>query len=391
MPFTLSLTDAATGARLGSLALGHGTVATPCFMPVGTNATVKAMRTSDLEGIGVNLILGNSYHLYLRPGAEVIAGARGLHAFMGWPHNILTDSGGYQVFSLAPFRTVEEQGVAFRSHIDGSSHRLTPEDVVAFQCLLGSDAMMPLDVCTAPGITRAEAEEALRLTARWLERSARTWREACSSRAPACRGELFGIVQGNFFKDLRVESAERTIACGLPGYAIGGLSVGEEFSVFQDMLHHSAALLPADAPRYLMGVGTPAYILEAVEAGIDMFDCVFPTRTARNAQVFTADGPLALRNEKHRLDYRPIDEQCRCPTCRSHSRAYLRHLFKAREIQAAVLATTHNLAFLQTLLHSIREAIAGGRFSAFKREFLDRYSRGQVSPDHAESRGEVDS
>jgi queuine tRNA-ribosyltransferase len=391
MPFALSLTDAASGARLGSLALGHGTVSTPCFMPVGTNATVKAMRTADLETIGVNLILGNAYHLYLRPGAEVIDGAGGLHAFMGWPHNILTDSGGYQVFSLAAFRTVEEQGVAFRSHIDGSSHRLSPEDVVAFECLLGSDVLMPLDVCTAPGITRAEAEQALRLTARWLERSRAAWLEGRGSRERASRGELFGIMQGNFFKDLRSESAARTIECDLPGYAIGGLSVGEEFAVFQDLLHHSAALLPVDKPRYLMGIGTPAYILEAVEAGIDMFDCVFPTRTARNAQVFTADGPLALRNEKYRLDFRPIDEECRCPTCEVHTRAYLRHLFKAREIQAAVLATMHNLAFLQSLIHSIRSAIGRGAFSAFKREFLDRYSRGQVSADRADSRGEVDS
>lgn len=391
MPFALSLTDAASGARLGSLALGHGTVSTPCFMPVGTNATVKAMRTADLESIGVNLILGNAYHLYLRPGAEVIDGAGGLHAFMGWPHNILTDSGGYQVFSLAPFRTVEEQGVAFRSHIDGSSHRLAPEDVVAFECLLGSDVLMPLDVCTAPGITRAEAEEALRLTARWLERSRAAWLEGRRSRERAARGDLFGIMQGNFFKDLRSESAARTIECDLPGYAIGGLSVGEEFAVFQDLLHHSAALLPADKPRYLMGIGTPAYILEAVGAGIDMFDCVFPTRTARNAQVFTADGPLSLRNEKYRLDFRPIDEECRCPTCEVHSRAYLRHLFKAREIQAAVLATMHNLAFLQSLIHGIRSAIARGVFSTFKRDFLDRYSRGQVSADRADSRGEVDS
>jgi queuine tRNA-ribosyltransferase len=198
-------------------------------------------------------------------------------------------------------------------------------------------------------------------------------------------------MQGTYFKDLRSESAARTIECDLPGYAIGGLSVGEEFAVFQDLLHHSAALLPVDKPRYLMGIGTPAYILEAVEAGIDMFDCVFPTRTARNAQVFTADGPLALRNEKYRLDFRPIDEECRCPTCEVHTRAYLRHLFKAREIQAAVLATMHNLAFLQSLIHSIRSAIGRGAFSAFKREFLDRYSRGQVSADRADSRGEVDS
>ena len=384
MPFSLSCTDPRSAARLGSLALGHGTVQTPCFMPVGTNATVKAMRTADLEAIGAKLILGNAYHLYLRPGAEVIAAAGGLHAFMGWPHNILTDSGGYQVFSLAPFRRVEEQGVEFRSHIDGSSHSLRPEDVVRFECLLGSDVLMPLDVCTAPGIGRAEAEQAMLLTQRWLARSVTEWQGSCAGKGPAARGELFGIMQGNFFKDLRTQSAARMIELDLPGYAIGGLSVGEEFALFQELLHHSAALLPPGKPRYLMGIGTPRYILEAVEAGIDMFDCVFPTRTARNAQVFTADGPLALRNEKYRMDFRPIDPECRCPTCCAHSRAYMRHLFKAREIQAAVLATMHNLAFLQSLLGAIREAIAHGRFPAFKGAFLARYGREQSSTGNAD-------
>jgi queuine tRNA-ribosyltransferase len=388
MPFLLSRTDARSAARTGSLALGHGTVQTPCFMPVGTNATVKAMRTDDLESIGARLILGNAYHLYLRPGAEVIAAAGGLHAFMGWPHNILTDSGGYQVFSLAPFRKVTEEGVAFKSHIDGSSHNLRPEDVVRFECLLGSDVLMPLDVCTAPGITREEAADAMRLTTRWLERSRTEWLGSCADRGPTPRGELFGIMQGNFFKDLRTESASRMIELDLPGYAVGGLSVGEEFGLFQELLHHSAALLPSEKPRYLMGVGTPRYILEAVEAGIDMFDCVFPTRTARNAQVFTADGPLALRNEKYRLDFGPIDPACRCSTCRAHSRAYLRHLFKAKEIQAAVLATMHNLAFLQSLVLCIRDAIGRGDFLTFKADFLLRYGSGQNSAGNADPVGE---
>jgi queuine tRNA-ribosyltransferase len=388
MPFTVTGTDPGSAARLGMLALGRGTVQTPCFMPVGTNATVKAMRTADLEAIGVNLILSNAYHLYLRPGADVIGAAGGLHAFMGWPHNILTDSGGYQVFSLAGFRTVEEEGVAFRSHIDGSLHRLRPEDVVGFECLLGSDVLMPLDVCTAPGIGQEEAREAMLRTVRWLARSRQQWQASCSPRGPSPRGELFAIVQGNFFPELRTESAERTVEIDLPGYAIGGLSVGEEFSVFRDLLHHTAALLPRGKPRYLMGIGTPQYILEAIEAGIDMFDCVLPTRTARNAQVFTADGPIALRNEKFKLDFRPIDEACRCATCTGHSRAYLRHLFKAREIQAAVLATVHNLAFLQALVRGARDAVGRGEFPGFKRSFLDRYSRGQVSPGNADPVGE---
>jgi queuine tRNA-ribosyltransferase len=383
MSFSLLHRDPGCSARTGSLALNHGTVSTPCFMPVGTNATVKAMRNSDLEDIGVNLILGNTYHLYLRPGRDVIAAAGGLHAFMGWRHNILTDSGGYQVFSLSSFRTVDEEGVTFRSHIDGSMHHLTPEDVVDVQTTLGSDIMMQLDECTAPGISRAEAETAVRRTALWLKRSRDRWRDAAApaaqnGAAAPLQGMLFGIMQGNFFRDLRKQSAEEMLALDLPGCAIGGLSVGEEFPVFKDFLCSSAELLPRDKPRYLMGIGTPEYILEAVEAGIDLFDCVFPTRTARNAQVFTFDGPLSLRNEKYRLDFRPIDAECRCTTCRTHSRAYLRHLFKAKEIQAAVLASHHNLAFIQHLVRSIREAITRGQFQEFKRGFLSRYGSREV-------------
>ena len=368
MSFTVSHLDPGCRARTGSLALGHGTVSTPCFMPVGTNATVKAMQNRDLEEIGVNLILGNTYHLYLRPGRDVIEQAGGLHSFMGWPHNILTDSGGYQVFSLSAFRKVEDEGVSFRSHIDGSSHRLTPEDVLDIQTVLGSDVMMPLDECTSPGIDRDQAAEAVRHTTDWLARTARRWRGTRGSMT----GLLFGIMQGNFYADLRERSAAQITELDLPGYAIGGLSVGEEFPVFRDFLHSSARLLPDEKPKYLMGIGTPRYILEAVEAGIDLFDCVFPTRTARNAQVFTSEGPISLRNEKYRTDFRPIDEGCECRTCLYHSRAYLRHLFKAREIQAAVLATCHNLAFLQRLVKSIQEAISRGDFLRFKAEILAR-------------------
>jgi queuine tRNA-ribosyltransferase len=338
-------------------------------MPVGTNASVKAIKSGDLEEMGIQLILSNTYHLSLRPGAEVIRQAGGLHAFMGWKHNILTDSGGYQVFSLAPFRKIEDEGVRFRSHIDGSLHSLTPEQVVELQSIFGSDVMMPLDVCTAPGITHAEAKAALLLTTAWLERSKVAWERLERHR----RGQLFGIMQGNFFKDLRTESAEQIVRLDLPGYAIGGLSVGEEIPVFQDFLNHAARLLPPERPRYLMGIGTPRYILEAVEAGIDLFDCVFPTRTARNALVFTLDGPLSLRAEKNKLDFQPIDSSCGCETCRNISRSYLRHLFKAKEIQAAVLATYHNLFFIQNLIRGIHNAIGEGGFPSFKRAFLSRY------------------
>jgi len=370
--FSVERQDGLTHARTGSLALGHGTVATPCFMPVGTNATVKAMRNQDLEDIGVNLILGNTYHLFLRPGRDIIGAAGGLHQFMGWRHNILTDSGGYQVFSLSAFRKVTDEGVSFRSHIDGSSHTLTPRDVIDIETTLGSDVMMPLDECTAPGVTREEAEQAVRRTTAWLAESRTRWVE---SRAPL-QGRLFGIMQGNFYEDLRKRSAEEIAALDLPGYAIGGLSVGEEFSQFRDLLHYSARLLPDDKPKYLMGIGTPAYILEAVDAGIDMFDCVYPTRTARNALVLTRDGPLSLRNERFKQDFRPIDDSCRCVACGGHSRAYIRHLFKAREIEAAVLSTCHNLAFIQTLVREAREAVNRGDFADFKRRFLGRYEAG---------------
>jgi queuine tRNA-ribosyltransferase len=370
MPFSVQRRDPGSAARTGSLALNHGTVFTPCFMPVGTNATVKAMKNRDLEDLGVNMILGNTYHLHLRPGREIIAQAGGLHAFMGWRHNILTDSGGYQIFSLAAFRTIEDGGVAFRSHIDGSAHRLTPADVIDVQSAFGSDVMMPLDECTAPDIPREQAEVAVKRTTAWLRQSRDRWQERATDRS----GQLFGIMQGNFHEDLRRASAEQILALDLPGYAIGGLSVGEEFSRFRDFLRLSAGLLPDGKPKYLMGIGTPAYILEAVEAGIDLFDCVFPTRTARNAQVFTPDGPLALRNEKHKLDFKPIDEECECETCRIHTRAYLRHLFKAGEIQAAVLATGHNLAFIQRLMRCIRHAIGRGELTSFKQRFMERYA-----------------
>lgn len=371
MVFRIERKDPATRARTGLLALGHGSVQTPCFMPVGTNAGVKAVKHQALEDLGINLILSNAYHLYLRPGAEVIRAAGGLHRFMSWRHNLLTDSGGFQVFSLSPFRKVDEDGVSFKSHLDGSQHRLTPESVVDFQVLLGSDVMMPLDVCTGPGIDGKEARSALRTTTRWLKRAASHW---AAVDAPM-KGLLFGILQGNFYPELRAESAAGIVPLDLPGYAIGGLSVGEPGPVFQELLGVSASLLPEEKPRYLMGVGTPDYILSAVENGVDMFDCVLPTRIARNASILTRAGPWSLKAEKNRLDFGPVDPACRCETCREYSRAYIRHLFKAREIQAAVLATQHNLHFMRQLMLEIRQAIGDGRFSAYKKEFLAGYIR----------------
>ena len=370
MAFRVAIRDRQSKARIGSLALRHGTVTTPAFMPVGTNASVKAMTNEDLESILVNLILSNAYHLYLRPGREVIERAGGLHRFMSWKHNILTDSGGFQIFSLAPFRKVEEQGVSFRSHIDGSLHRLTPEDVIDVQRVFGSDILMPLDVCTAYGVTEQEARDAVDTTAKWAQRSATAWDQYND----CFTGELFGIIQGNFFKDLRLRSAEGLLAMDFAGYAIGGLSVGEPRGLFLEYLDFSAGLASQDKPLYVMGIGTPEYILEAVERGVDLFDCVFPTRTARNAQAFTLRGTVSLRNKINAYDYGPIDPSCRCRTCRTYTRSYLRHLFKTNEICASILATHHNLSFVQTFMANVRSAIRDGSFLQFKRDFLAGYT-----------------
>jgi len=374
LTFTIASRDGETSARTGQLLLPHGAVPTPQFMPVGTNGTVKAITHTLLEEMGIGLILGNTYHLYLRPGLDVIRTAGGLHRFSSWTHNILTDSGGYQVFSLAPFRKIEESGVSFRSHIDGSSHFLTPEAVVDIQQVLGSDIMMTLDVCTPPDIDYRKAVEALETTSLWARRSVGHLHEHYSE----SKGNLFGIVQGNFFEDLRARSAAEITQLDLPGFAIGGLSVGEPFSQFNDLLAYTAPLLPADKPRYLMGIGTPEYIFAAVENGIDLFDCVFPTRIARNGSVFTHKGVLNMKREDNRLSLEPLDPECDCPVCRTYSRAYIRHLFKAREILAAMLATHHNLYFMHKLLDQIRTSIAEGRFLKFKRSFLKDYQATEV-------------
>jgi queuine tRNA-ribosyltransferase len=368
--FTVRRRDASSLARTGIMTLPHGTVETPVFMPVGTNGTVKALVKDDLEEIGFEIILSNTYHLYLRPGTEVIAAAGGLHHFMGWKGNILTDSGGFQIFSLAPFRKIREEGAFFRSHIDGSYHTLSPEKAAAVQALLGSDIQMQLDVCTSWGISYKEAEEALRITDIWLGRSKKAWADEA---ARGYGGKLFSIVQGNFFKDLRERSAASAIQADTPGIAIGGLSVGEEDEVFLEYLSYTASLLPPEKPRYVMGIGTPRYILSAIEQGIDMFDCVFPTRTGRNGHVFTRRGPWSLKKAENRLDFGPIDGECHCKVCREYSRAYLRHLFKTREILCSILASYHNLYFLQDLVREARRAIEENRFTAFKKGFLARY------------------
>ncbi len=372
--FSIDSVDNETLARTGTLELAHGPVETPVFMPVGTNGSVKAISHDTLEKIGISIILGNTYHLYLRPGTDVIDTYGSLHQFSSWKGNILTDSGGFQVFSLAPFRKITMEGVKFRSHIDGSYHFLTPEKVIGVQNSLNSDIAMVLDVCTPPGIEYREAVKALETTTHWAERSLRAWKEA----EPAEGRALFPILQGNFYKDLRERSAEELLSMDFPGVAVGGLSVGEPFPVYVDMLQHTGALLPVEKPHYLMGIGTPEYILEAVENGIDLFDCVFPTRIARNGTVFTSSGMVALKKAEFEKDKRPITDGCTCTACTRYSRAYMRHLFKAKEILGPMLATEHNITFLNNMLKEIRAAIRASRFRKYKEDFLNEY-RGKHS------------
>lgn len=370
-----SVTHRDGGARTGELELPHGTLSTPVFMPVGTNGSVKALSKDDLAEIGFRIILANTYHLYLRPGTGVIGAAGGLHRFTGWGGNFLTDSGGFQIFSLAPFRTITEEGARFRSHIDGGSHFLSPEKAVDIQTTLESDIQMALDICTGWGTSAGEAAQALELTARWLERARRHW--DCKRDSSGYRGSLFGIVQGGFYPELRRHSAELTLAQDTPGIAIGGLSVGEPPEVFAGILAHTAALLPQSKPRYVMGIGTPRYILAAIENGIDMFDCVAPTREGRNGRAYTRRGPLSIKKAENIMDFSPIDEGCGCKVCRSYSRAYVRHLFKTQEILCSMLLSYHNLYFLHDLVKKAREAIHAGRFHCFSKEFLAAYGEGE--------------
>ena len=361
--------DAHCEARTGVALLAHGEVRTPVFMPVGTKGSVKATRLEDLRSLGVRLILGNSYHLYLRPGMDLIRQFGGLHQFINWEGNILSDSGGYQVFSLSSLRKIHAEGVEFRSHVDGSAHTLTAEKVVEIQQILNSDIQMALDVCTPPGISHAEAKKALEITSNWAQRAKQQW---VLSREDY-HGQLFGIVQGNFYEDLRTISAQELIALDLPGYAIGGLSVGEGFTEFQHFLAFTIALLPRNKLRYLMGIGSPRYILEAIEYGIDMFDCVLPTRIARNGTLFTRHGRLVLKNQRYKFDDRPIMEE---GPIVNYSRSYLRHLFKSEEILGPMLASLHNLWFLKCLVDDACLAIEEDRFLPFKKGFMASYSEG---------------
>jgi queuine tRNA-ribosyltransferase len=367
-------------ARRGVMTTGHGDVETPAFMPVGTQGAVKALTHRDLDDIGAAIILSNTYHLYLRPGHDPIARLGGLHRFIGWKKPILTDSGGFQVFSLAARRKVDEEGARFQSHLDGSSHLLTPEKATEVQALLGSDIAMVLDECIAHPVQQAEARLSMERTLRWARRgrdrlmALRTTSTGTVALTNAEQAQ-FGIVQGSVFPELREESASQTAAIGFDGYAVGGLGVGEPPELMYQMVAHTTAWLPVDRPRYLMGVGTPDDLVESVSLGVDLFDCVLPTRNARNGQLFASEGRINIRNARYLEDPRPIDEDCRCYTCRHFSRAYLRHLFIAGEIAAATLNTLHNLRFYLDTLERIREAIAFGRFESFRVAFHERLSR----------------
>jgi queuine tRNA-ribosyltransferase len=364
-------TDSGSRARTGVMHLPHGDVKTPVFMPVGTNATVKAITKEDLEEIGFEIILANTYHLYLRPGADLLEKAGGLHEFTGFHKNFLTDSGGFQVFSLAKLRKITDEGVTFQSHIDGSRHMLTPEKVVNLQTQFNSDIQMQLDICSGWGTERKEAIRALRITSDWATRAKNEW---IKNRDNGYKGNLFAIVQGAFEKDLRKESADFVSNLDTPGIAIGGLSVGEPREIYSEYLAYTTALLPRTKPLYVMGIGTPDYILEAVENGVDMFDCVLPTRNARNGSYFTKDGPISIKRAEYQEDFSPIDSDCQCKICRDYSRAYLRHLYKNNEILSSMLASYHNLYFLNNMIKEIREAISEDRFADYKKAFLNRYN-----------------
>ncbi|GAB4561558.1 MAG: tRNA guanosine(34) transglycosylase Tgt [Anaerolineae bacterium] len=360
--FTVEATDGA--ARVGAFQTPHGVIHTPCFAPVGTQATVKTVTPHELEDLGAELILANTYHLYLRPGADLIARMGGLHRFMGWDHPILTDSGGFQIFSLAHMRQVDDDGVTFRSHIDGSEHRFTPERAIEIQEMLGADIIMCLDECPDPK-DRSYNEEALRRTHAWAERCKAAHRREDQA--------LFGIVQGGIFPDLRAESARFLQSLDFPGYGIGGLSVGETKEEMYATLDALMPLMPTDRPRYLMGVGTPEDILEAVARGVDLFDCVLPTRVARNGGLLTRHGRLNIRNARFAEDPEPVEPGCDCYTCQHYSRAYLRHLFKAGEVLGLRLATIHNLHFMLQLMREVRHHIRQGTYHAFKQDFLAHY------------------
>ena len=358
--------DPRTRARRGRLHTPHGTIETPVFMPVGTAGTVKAMLPEEVKSLGAEIILSNTYHLYLRPGHDIVREAGGLHKFMNWDRPILTDSGGFQVFSLGAMRKISEEGVKFRSHIDGSSHMLTPEKSMEVQNALGSDIMMAFDECAPYPADYSYVKNSLERTTRWLRRCKEAHKDTE-------RQSLFGIMQGGMYKDLRYQSAMEIVELDLPGYAIGGLSVGEPRELMYEVLDYATDYLPKDKPRYVMGVGTPDHLFEGVERGVDMFDCVLPTRLARNGSAMTSHGKVNIKNAKFERDFTPLDHECDCYVCRNYSRAYLRHLFKANEILSSMLLSYHNLHFLVHTMQNIREAIEQDRFKEYKREFYMKY------------------
>jgi len=353
-------------ARLGQVKTDHGIIQTPIFMPVGTVGSVKAVSKEDLDHCGAQIILGNTYHLYLRPGTEVIGHLGGLHDFVAWDKPMLTDSGGFQFFSLAKLAKFTDEGVNFQSHIDGSRHFFSPEKAVEIQMILGSDIMMSLDWCLGHPANEKQTMEALTKTTNWARRGYDFWQEKGG------RNNLFGIIQGGMFKHLRSLSAQQLTEIDFPGFAIGGLSVGESTELMYEMADHTLPLLPRNKPRYIMGVGTPENLVELVDMGCDMFDCVMPSRNARNGQLFTSKGTINIYNAKFRLDKDPIDEACHCYTCQNYSRAYLRHLYKSRELLAYRLNTIHNLYYYLDLMAKIRHAIKEDRFLEFKKEFYSK-------------------
>lgn len=364
--FTLEKKSSQCKARTGTIETNHGVIKTPVFMPVGTRATVKAMNNDELKSIGSQIILSNTYHLYLKPGQEIIRKADGLHKFMNWDRPILTDSGGFQVFSLSKTRKITEEGVQFRSHIDGSKHFISPEKSMEIQNDLGSDIMMAFDECVPYPASYEYTEDSMKRTLRWLKR--------CKDyHKNTDKQNLFGIIQGGMYKDLREYSAKNTIDFDLPGYSIGGLSVGEPRDLMIDLLDFTTDFMPENKPRYLMGVGTPDYLFEAVEHGVDMCDCVLPTRIARNGTALTSKGKLVVKNAKYKDDFSALDDNCDCYACKNHTRAYIRHLLNVDEILGARLLSIHNLRFLIKLMENIRKSIEEDRYLEFKDEFYRNY------------------
>lgn len=365
MRFEVIHEDKTTGARVGKLYTEHGVIDTPCFMPVGTKATVKGLAPEEVKQTGAQILLSNTYHLYLRPGHELIERAGGLHKFMNWDGAILTDSGGFQVFSLSPLRRITDDGVEFSSFLDGSKHFFSPEKSMEVQRALGSDIVMAFDECSSPDIPHDKAREAMERTLKWLDR--------CYKYELKPHQTLFPIVQGNIFADLRKESAERTLPYCKCGVAIGGLSVGESADTMYEMLDVLQPILPKDQPHYLMGVGTADYIVEGVARGVDMFDCVLPTRIARNGTAMVKEGFLTIRNAPYAEDFTPIDPECDCYACKNYTRAYVRHLIKSDEIMGGRLLSIHNIRFLERLAADIRQAIMEDRYDEFRKEFMKNY------------------